>query len=334
MGKVYGVLDDVDLFQQSRVNVERGVGDQERLGVQRHIEAKHMRHAPAGAQLGARQHGVDQLVGVQAALHQHLDVAAGGQLGGFFCRRMAVRHRDDLNAGQVDAAFFSELAHARLGADQHRHDQAVARGVHGAAQRVNITGMNYRAAHRRHAIAQRQQFLEAGFGVEQLDLWCADLGQAHHLRRCQHTRRAVQHPHALLVSHLAVEFDLFSDVVLAGHGGGDGQRVANAHRLGEVQHLLEVNRAGAGKVRAQQRRDQRAAPHAVRDHAMEQRVIGVFGVQVGRIGVARDGGKGLDVAQRHGAQQARALAQRDGVVGKVFDPFGVGRQIHGGLFLG
>jgi len=57
---------------------------------------------------------------------------------------------------------------------------------------------------------------------------------------------------------------------------------------------------------------------------MEQGVAGVFGVQVGGVGVARDGSKGLDVGLRQGAYQARALAHAEFVVGDVFKPFGVG----------
>jgi len=40
------VLDDVSFFLQSRRNIERGIGDVERLGVHRYFKAKHMRHAP------------------------------------------------------------------------------------------------------------------------------------------------------------------------------------------------------------------------------------------------------------------------------------------------
>jgi hypothetical protein len=40
----------------------------------------------------AGEHRVDQLVGVQAAFHQHLDLALGRHVGGQLGRRMAVRH--------------------------------------------------------------------------------------------------------------------------------------------------------------------------------------------------------------------------------------------------
>ena len=60
-GEVDGVLNDVDLFLQGRVDVERRIGDQQGLGVQRHIKAEHMRHAPPRAQLGPGQQPVDAL---------------------------------------------------------------------------------------------------------------------------------------------------------------------------------------------------------------------------------------------------------------------------------
>jgi hypothetical protein len=51
----------------------------------------------------------------------------------------------------------------------------------------------------------------------------------------------------------------------------------------EFQGLAQVNGAGAGQHSAQQARDQCRAPHTVRDHAMEQGVIGIFGIDVGRV---------------------------------------------------
>jgi hypothetical protein len=278
-----------------------------------------MRHAAARAQGGLGEHGLDHFVGVQAAFHQHLDLAARSHAGGQLCRCVAVLYRVNLHPFEVDARLGRHGADARLGAHEHRHDQAVACRVHGTAQRARIARVHHGAAHGGHAVGQRQQLLEARLGVKQLDLRCIHLGNAHLGGGRQHAGRAVQHALALLVDHRTVEFDAFFLVVLARHGHRHGERVANAHRLGEMQHLLQINGAGARKLRAQQRRDECAAPHAVGDDAVKQRVVGVFGVEVGRVGVARDGGKGLDVGLREGAQQARALAHAQFVVGDVFN---------------
>jgi hypothetical protein len=62
-----------------------------------------------------------------------------------------------------------------------------------------------------------------------------------------------------------------------------------------MQGLVHVDGARAGQLGAQDRGHQRATPHAVGDDAVEQGVIGVLGVQMGRIGVAGDSGKGHDV---------------------------------------
>ncbi|MPN18318.1 hypothetical protein SDC9_165678 [bioreactor metagenome] len=68
----------------------------------------------------------------------------------------AIEHHARLLCRKADAAF---------GADQHRHDQAEPRGIHGAAQRVLVAGVHHRAAHGLQALAQRQQLLVARLGV-------------------------------------------------------------------------------------------------------------------------------------------------------------------------
>ncbi len=112
---------------------------------------------------GCGQHGVNQLVGVQAALHEHLDIAAGGQLGRLFGSRMAVRHVDDFNTGQINAGLCGHMANTHFGTNQHRNDQAVAGRVHGAAERAFVARVHHGAAHGFQAFAQRQQVIEARF---------------------------------------------------------------------------------------------------------------------------------------------------------------------------
>ena len=138
----------------------------------------------------------------------------------------------------------------------------------------------------------------------------------------------MQHALPFLIENLAVELDALFGFVLADHGGGHCQRVADANGLGEMQHLIEINRARTGKLRSEQGGNQGTPPHAVRNDAMKQGVIGVLGIQVRGIGVAGDGGKGLDVGQRQRAQQAGTLAQSDFVKSDVFDQISVQRKIH------
>ena len=57
--------------------------------------------------------------------------------------------------------------------------------------------------------------------------------------------------------------------------------------------------------------------------ALEFRLLGEGLVEMGRIGIARDGGVELDVLLGDGALEAGALADRDLVEGAVLDEFGL-----------
>ena len=252
---------------------------------------------------------MNHLVRVQAAFHQHLDIAAGGQICRFLGGRVAVRDRNNFNTREVNASLLRQMANAHLRANQHRDNQAVACRIHGAGERLHVARVHHGAAHGLQAFAHGQQVLEPGFGVKQLNQRRADTRQAHLDRGRNHLGGAVQHAVALLVDHLAIQLNALLDVVFGQHGRRHREGVTNAHGLGEVQHLLQVNGAGAGKLCAEQRRNQGSAPHAVGDDTVKQGVIGVLGIQVRGVGVAGHRGKSLDVGQRQSAQQARALAK-------------------------
>jgi len=59
----------------------------------------------------------------------------------------------------------------------------------------------------------------------------------------------------------------------------------------EPETLRQIDRARARKFRAEDGGDQAAAPHAVRDNAMEQIRLRVDGIKVRRIDVAGDNGE-------------------------------------------
>ena len=85
------VAHDVGLVLQRRRDVDRGVGDDERARIGRRLHQEAVAHAASGAQRAA-DHGAHQLVGVQAALHQRVDLALERELDGARGRGMAVRH--------------------------------------------------------------------------------------------------------------------------------------------------------------------------------------------------------------------------------------------------
>ncbi len=123
-----------------------------------------MAGAAAAAQAGLARHGSSQqLVAVQAALHQRAGLAAAAQ------RRRLGRRRAwivgcgvDGRARQIQPGCLGRCPDARLGADQQRRDQARLRGLHGGLQRARITGIGH--GHRNGALRLGlvEQVLEMG----------------------------------------------------------------------------------------------------------------------------------------------------------------------------
>ena len=70
------------------------------------------------------------------------------------------------------------------------------------------------------------------------------------------------------------------------HGDTDGQGVANMHGLEKLQRLAQVNRARAGKLGAQHRRNQRATQHAVGNDLVKRAALGVQHIDMRRVHVA------------------------------------------------
>ena len=78
--EVDGVLDDVALGLQVRGDVHRGIGDEQRLGICRHVHDEDVADAPLGPEPGLPLRDLaEQLVGMEAALHQELGLALADQ---------------------------------------------------------------------------------------------------------------------------------------------------------------------------------------------------------------------------------------------------------------
>ena len=134
-----------------------------------------MADAPRGAQACCRRHHRShQLVGVQAAFHQRLDLAGARHRDCALSGRMAVFGIDDAVSRDIDLLRFCCRADLRLGPDQHRHDQLAPRGLEGAEQRVAIARVNDRARDRFNTLAALEQVRE-GVVVSQNDLRRCDL---------------------------------------------------------------------------------------------------------------------------------------------------------------
>ncbi len=122
------VLADVDLVLERRRDVDGGVGDDEHLVIRRHVHDEDVADAAAGAQPGLlRDDGAEQLVGVQAALHQQLRLAAAHQLHGLRRGRMTVRRVDDADGPEAMSARRRDVADLRRRSDEDRRDEPESR---------------------------------------------------------------------------------------------------------------------------------------------------------------------------------------------------------------
>ena len=97
VGEVDGVLDDVDLVLQVGADVDGGVGDEQRARIGRHVHDEHVADAPrrCAGRWPTATTARHQLVGVQAALHERLDLARAGQRDRRLGGRVAVLGGDD-----------------------------------------------------------------------------------------------------------------------------------------------------------------------------------------------------------------------------------------------
>ncbi len=197
-------------------------------------------------------------------------MAAAGQGGGTLGGRVAVRDIDNLDSGQVKSGRRGNCLQPGLWRDQHRHDQAGIAGVERRSQRRCIAGMHHRAAQWRqvtHGIEQAAHAVavtEAHLGQGRTRAHDAFLG-------CDHAGFAVDDHRAILVAAGAGKRELASTGIAAAHFHGNAQGVADMHRGEEAQGLAQIDRAGAGQACAEQARDQRRPPHAMRKHALRGR---------------------------------------------------------------
>ena len=137
------------------------------------------------------------------------------------------------------------------------------------------------------------------------------------LRGRDHGRLAGDHCDAVLVGAIAVEHQTAGRLLAKAHGDGYGQRVAHAHGRMKGQRLARVARARSGQPRAEHRRDERRAPHAVRNHAMEAGRCGGLGVALRRGDVARHRSEELQVGRGERALDGRTVSDDDLVEGAV-----------------
>ena len=143
MGEVDGVLNDVALLLEIGRDVHRRVGHQQRARIARHIHQIHMAEPPARVQAAVRrQHGVQQLVGVQRALHQKRRLASVDGCDGLGRRCDAMGDVDQAERRDIDLGGLRRLEDLTLRPDQDRGDQARMRRFDRGAQRIGVARMS------------------------------------------------------------------------------------------------------------------------------------------------------------------------------------------------
>jgi hypothetical protein len=315
--EVDGIAHDVRLFRQRGGDVDGGIGDDERTRVRRRLHHEAMAHAAPAAKRAGHD-GAHQLVGVQASLHQRLDLAFDRQLHAARGGGVAVRDVLDPQRAERQARLLRDRLDARAGTDQHGLDQSSRVSVEGGGQAHFVARVDDRhldAAERTHVLEQPDEIVPLGNRDAHLRQRAARALDPFAGRR--HRRLARDHGSSILVRAGAIEHDAAVGCIARGHGDRNAQRVADSNGLVELQRLRAIDRAGAGKPGAQDGGDQRCAPHAVGDHGVQVGRLGEFPVDVLRVHVARHGGEQVDVGRGERALDARAIADGDLVEGAV-----------------
>ena len=167
------VLDDVDLAFEVGGDVDRRVGDDERLVVPRHVHHEAVTDSPRGSEASVPlDHRTHQLVGMKAALHQRLGSAFTHQLDRLFGGFLAVFRIDDLEVPNVEPVLLGDRSDPLLGAHQNRLDEIELCCLDDAFQRRLVARVRHCDVQRRMLLRSRDErvkllvrvLLEGGFG--------------------------------------------------------------------------------------------------------------------------------------------------------------------------
>src|SRR5262249_41938010 len=124
-------------------NIDRRIGEEQRLGIARHVHDEDVTDAPFRAQASlARRHLAHQLVRVEAALHQELAFRLLDELHRLRRRRMAMRNVDDLEATDVETMLAGYGLNFGGRPDKDGNDDAGVRRFDRAAQRRLFARVN------------------------------------------------------------------------------------------------------------------------------------------------------------------------------------------------
>ena len=156
--EIDGVLADIDFVLERRGNVDGRVGHDEDLVVGRHVHDEDVTDAAARPKPSLpRHHGAQQLVGVQAPLHEQLGLTQAHELHGLGRRCVAVRRVDQADLTELDSVLLRDVADLLRRTDEDGRDQALRAGFDGAGQRRRVARVCDGRGHRVQAATPRQQ---------------------------------------------------------------------------------------------------------------------------------------------------------------------------------
>ena len=142
MRKIDCVLHDIDLVGESREDVDGRISDDERLRMAWNIHHEAVAKSLACTQPAIGLHyGAQQLLRVEAALHQRLGFSLAYQFDRPLCRGVAMLGFDDRQSRDVEAEFRRHISDACRRPHQDRLDQSETRGTHRAFERALVAGM-------------------------------------------------------------------------------------------------------------------------------------------------------------------------------------------------
>ena len=137
---------------------------------------------------------------------------------------------------------------------------------------------------------------------------------------------------AVLVLHSATQRDPRSFAMLVSHLKGNGQRIAQKHWRAELDVLTQVDRARSRQLHGDRGADQSAGQHAVGNAFTKGRGGGVLRVEVQRVVIPRDRGKGLDLLIGDEPRVGRGITDGDFIEGHVADLHPAFSSFCSGLF--
>src|SRR5262245_9096051 len=319
--KIDRILADLAFLRKPGRDVDHCVGDEQRLGIRRHVQRVHMADAALRAQAFRRRDDLtDEVLGRHVPLDDTFDPAFACKADGHRNRLPRVRRWHDLERIEIDAARFGDFANQTFRADEDRHDDAVFDCGRHCGERTGVARTEDRCRDGRKLarLDPAHDLAEPHILVVEMHRGKVDLGTSHLFARGNHFGRARNDDFAILVRALGSEYHLAFGVLLLCRDF-DGDRVADLYRTTEAQLLAKVDRTGPREGRPEDRGDERATPHAVSDYLAETAARCIFRIDMRWIDVARHNCEQRDVLFGERALERGSIADFDFIEGAILD---------------